>query len=237
MSQLKKALTSSLGQKFLMSLSGVGLVVFLVIHLIGNSLLYKQSGETFNMYAHTLESYTAFVTVAEIGLLGVFLLHILTGIWASRENQVARPKGYKVWRSKAVTRELNPSNRSSRTMIISGLFVLIFLVIHVYQFRIVPGSSGYTAQINGTEVMDLHRIALEVFRQPLFVALYVIAMIFIGTHLRHGFWSAFQSAGLMTPKLSRPLHLVSLLLAMVLSLGFLFIPVFIYFGWSGGTPQ
>lgn len=237
MSQLKKALTSSVGQKFLMSLSGVGLIGFIIVHLLGNLALYKQSGDAFNVYAHTLEGFGPLLTVAEIGLLLVFLLHILTGIWVSRENKVARPQGYKVWRAKAVSREVNPSNRSSRTMIFSGLFLLGFLVLHLWQFRFAPEGLNYTTQVKGTEMMDLHRVALEVFHQPVYVAIYVVGMILLGMHLRHGVWSFVQSAGLMTPRLSRPFHIAGFVMGMVLALGFLFIPIFIYFGWAGGALQ
>jgi succinate dehydrogenase / fumarate reductase cytochrome b subunit len=236
MIKLKKAMTSSLGQKFLMALTGVGLFIFVILHLAGNLTLYKRDGATFNFYANSLSSYGLLLTIAEIGLLAVFLLHIVTAIGVTKSNNSARPVAYRQWKSKGVSnQEINPSNRSSRSMIISGLCLLGFLVLHIYQFRFGPGiNEGYVAIVQGQQVGDLHRVVLEVFQNPLNVVIYIVAMLLLGAHLRHGFWSMFQSMGAMRASESKQIYAISLVIALILSVGFLLIPVWMYFFVAGG---
>jgi succinate dehydrogenase / fumarate reductase cytochrome b subunit len=237
MIQIKKAITSSVGQKFLMALSGLGLILFAIIHLLGNLSLYMRDGTKFNIYANTLESFGALLTVAEIGLLTVFLLHIVTAIWISKGNKAARPIGYQVWRSKSKNNPLNkeakPSNIGSRNMIISGLILLGFLILHIYQFRFGPDiAQGYVTNIHGQPMRDLHRLVVEVFTNPIFVGIYVISVLLLGVHLRHGIWSTMQSLGIMRARFSRQIHFLSLLIALILCIGFLFIPIWMHFGLS-----
>lgn len=239
MMQLKKAITSSLGQKFLMALSGIGLIGFVVLHLLGNLALYKSDGTAFNLYAHSLESYESLLVLAELGLLAVFILHIVTAILLKKGNKAARPVGYKNWKSKGVRPgEVNPSNLSSRTMIISGLTLLFFLIVHIRQFKFGPNiAEGYVTQIGGQQIWDLHRVVAEAFSNPINVVFYLVAMVFLGLHLRHGFWSAFQSAGINKKETTRQIQLLGILLTVILSVGFFFIPIWMYFGLSRGGAQ
>jgi succinate dehydrogenase / fumarate reductase cytochrome b subunit len=234
---IKKALTSTVGQKFLMALSGLGLIGFTVIHLLGNLTLYRRSGDYFNLYAHTLDSYGPLLTIAEIGLLVVVMLHVVTAIWIQKINRQARPQGYRVWKSKGVRpNETKVSNISSRYMIFTGVTLFGFLLLHIWQFRFGPGKpEGYTTEAHGIEVRDLHRLVVETFQNPLFVGIYITAMIVLGIHLRHGIWSALQSLGWMNKRSTGPVHLVGSVVATVLAIGFLFIPVWMYFGMAGGA--
>ena len=131
--------------------------------------------------------------------------------------------------------EAQPSNVASRKMAISGSILLVFLIVHLKQFTFGPGAeAGYETQLNGVAVRDLHRLVVEVFTNPMWVTFYVGAMLFLGLHLRHAFWSAFQSLGLMFPRISKPVHCIGWFLAIALSAGFLFIPVWIFFRVPGG---
>jgi succinate dehydrogenase / fumarate reductase cytochrome b subunit len=218
---------ASVTQKFAMALSGLGLVGFVIVHLLGNLSLYRSDGTPFNTYANALHQLGGLLVAAEIGLLLVVLLHIFTGIALKKNHSVARPQNYKMWRSKGGP---TPSNFSSRTMIFSGLVLLVFIAVHVWQFRF--GASidqGYTTQIHGEEARDLHRLVVETFKNPAWVGFYVFCMLLFGTHLRHGIWSAFQSLGLVSGGASRKLLSLSGLLGFILAVGFLFIPVYIYF--------
>jgi len=218
---------ASVSKKFAMALSGLGLVGFVIVHLLGNLALYRPDGIHFNTYAQTLHNLGALLVIAEIGLLAVVLLHIVTGIGLKRNHAAARPEKYRMWRSKGGP---TPSNFSSRTMIFSGLVLLVFIAVHVWQFRF--GASidqGYVTQINGEEARDLHRLVVETFKNPAWVGFYVFCMLLFGTHLRHGIWSAFQSLGLVSGGTSRKLLSLSGLLSFILAVGFLFIPVYIYF--------
>ncbi len=210
-----------------MAVSGLAITGFVVVHLLGNLSLYRASGDSFNLYAEKLESLGWLLTVAEVGLLGVFLLHIAMAVALKLNHRQARPESYQMLRSK----KIEPRNNwASRNMIWSGLILAAFLIIHVRQFRFGPGAeAGYITQVQGEEVYDLHRLVVETLRQPHYAAFYFVAMLFLGFHLRHGFWSAFQSLGLTYPRWSIPLYTLGLVLAILLAGGFLFLPVWIYF--------
>lgn len=224
-------LSSSVFKKFTMAVSGLALVGFVITHLLGNVLLYLKDGEPFNNYAHKLESFGVLLYAAEIGLLFFFLFHAFSGLklwWTSR---AARPVKYEGQRTKGgPTRWTIGSTR----MALSGAFLFAFLVFHVLHFKYGPGmAEGYVAQVPGpggaVEARDLHRHVAEQFQRPEMVAIYVVAMLFLGMHLRHGIWSAFQSLGLTREHNSGKIYLVGGLLGALLCIGFLFIPIYIYF--------
>lgn len=218
---------TSVAQKFIMALTGLGLVGFVVVHLLGNLSLYKSDGSSFNGYANSLQSLGNILLVAEIGLIVMFVVHILTALVVKKSHLAARPEKYKIWRSKGGH---TPSGLASRNMIVSGLIILGFLILHIFQFRFGPAiEQGYVAQVHGEQVRDLHRLVVETFKQPLFVAIYVFCMALLGMHLRHGFWSSLQSLGINRGNASTQILLVSAVLGFVLSAGFLLIPVWIYF--------
>lgn len=112
-------------------------------------------------------------------------------------------------------------------MIVTGIVLLVFLVVHLWQFRFGPAYMTTLAGNEG-EVWDLHRIVVETFKQPLWVAIYVAVMVLLGFHLRHGFWSAFQSIGALNPKL-RPLAFsAGVVFALVIAIGFILLPIFVF---------
>lgn len=164
---------------------------------------------------------------AEIGLVVLFILHIVTAIQITRLNKAARPIGYKSYQSKGGP---SKANLSSRFMIVSGILLLGFLILHIWQFKYGAGvSEGYAVEIEGKQVRDLHRLVVETFQNPVYVVIYVFAMIMLAFHLRHGFWSAFQSLGTRRPDLISGLQKLAILLAVAVSLGFMGIPIWIYF--------
>ena len=168
-------------------------------------------------------SYPAFERMAELGLLVLFVLHLVSGILVTRMNAAARPQGYAVKRGAGHT-----SNKSwaSTTMIVSGLVVLVFVPLHLVTFKF----GAWYQDAAHPEMRDLHRLVLEVFRDPLHVAWYEIAMLVIGFHLWHGFASGVETLGVG----SRPgLRRFSKLLAVVIAGGFAVIPVVIFF--AGGS--
>ncbi|MDR3606129.1 MAG: succinate dehydrogenase cytochrome b subunit [Oligoflexia bacterium] len=220
---------TTVAKKFIMALSGLALVGFVITHLLGNLTLYSHTDEPFNAYAFKLHSFGSLLLVAEVGLVAIFLTHIVYGLTAKKTSLSARPKGYRVWRSKGGE---TPSNISSRNMAISGSILLAFVLLHVWQFRFGPAiEAGYVTTMHGEQARDLHRLIVETFKNPAWVAVYVAAMLFLGLHLRHGFWSAFQSAGLTRHNTTVKLRIFGGLLAAALTVGFLFIPVYIYFAF------
>jgi succinate dehydrogenase / fumarate reductase, cytochrome b subunit len=224
----KKYLTSSVFKKFVMGASGLALVGFVITHLLGNLLLYKTEGNTFNEYAHKLESLGGLLVVAEMGLLVFFLVHAFSGVRLALSARTAKPIKYAVTKSKGGESKMG---LSSNNMVWSGTFLFLFVVLHVAHFKFGPNiAEGYVASLSsGGEARDLHRHVVEQFQNPIVMIAYVVAMIFLGLHLRHGIWSALQSLGLTRENNSKAMYCIGGGLAILLSVGFLFIPLVIYF--------
>lgn len=214
MSSPLKAFNSTVGRKLIMGLTGLGLVLFVIIHLIENLLLYV-GPEAYNGYVERLHSFGIWLTFAEIGLAGMIIVHALLAMGISVGNRAARgSERYAMVRSKG-----DPAHGvASRNMIITGIVILGFLIYHLIQFRFGPGGA------------DLYQAVKTAFADPVCVGIYVAVMLFLGLHFRHGFWSAFQSLGAMAPQLSKPMYCLGLLIGAVLALGFISIPVWFYFG-------
>ena len=227
MSTLLKAFNSTVGRKLIMGLTGLGLVLFVIVHLIENLLLYV-SADAYNGYVERLHSLGILLTFAEVGLALMILVHALLAIRITKTNHDARgSERYAVYRSKG---EPSHSSVASRNMIITGVVILGFLVYHLIQFRFGPGMpEGYVANLEGKQVLDLYRMVSEAFRNPICVGIYVAAMAFLGLHFRHGFWSAFQSLGAMTPQISKPMYCLGLFIGLLLAIGFATLPIYFYF--------
>ena len=228
MSGLTKILNSSITKKFLMAVTGLAWVGFVISHLLGNLTLYLPGGQAFNEYAYALESLGVLLYVAEIGLVLLLLTHVFTAINLRRSNAAARTTDYAhPLKSKGGP---SKSNASSLYMIISGSILLIFLVFHIWHFKYGPGvAESYVVSYGNGEIRDLYRLVVESFKDPAVVIFYSVAVLFLGLHLRHGFWSAFQSLGLIYPGISNALYSAAIVIATLLAFGFLFIPVYIYF--------
>jgi succinate dehydrogenase / fumarate reductase cytochrome b subunit len=209
-------LTSSVGRKVLMALTGLLLIGFLIYHLAGNLLVFS-SAQAFNEHSHELIA-NPLIYIAEIALLALFVAHFVSGILVTLNNRAARPQGY-VYKERAGHN--SHKSISSATMIWTGIVVLVFVPLHIFTFKFGP----YYASATDPKVRDLYRLVIEDFQKPWLVAWYVVAMLVIGFHLWHGFGSAFESLGIAYRK---PLRRFGQLLAIVLAGGFLIIPVVIY---------
>lgn len=228
MLSVKEFLFSSIGKKYVMAASGLSLVGFVIVHLLGNLSLYFPDGRVFNSYAHGLVSLGALLNVAEAGLLVLFGLHFVLGLSLKIANRSARPLGYHA--SPASKGGDNRNSLSARIMAVTGVVLLAFLVLHVWQFRLGPGlEQGYRMVVGDHEVRDLYRLVREVFENPLFAGIYVVSMLTLGLHLRHGIWSAFQSFGVLSDRNSSAMYRAALVLSVFLTLGFLGIPLWLFF--------
>ena len=223
---------SSIQKKLLNGLTGLGLIVFVIVHLAGNLSLFSKNPTAFNTYAKKLHDFGYLLYVAEIGLLFLFVFHIVSAILVyvskrrARKDQYAKT-GFAGGKSK--------KSISSISMIYTGIILLAFVVWHVISFRFGPGiDDGYVTEIKGEQARDLHRLVYEYFTDPLYVIIYVVVMILLGLHLRHGFWSTFQTLSLNNPKYSSLIYTAGLLFAILMAAGFLLIPVWIYFSGNGG---
>jgi succinate dehydrogenase / fumarate reductase cytochrome b subunit len=215
-----QAFSTSVGTKLLLALTGLALVGFLLVHLAGNLLLFF--GPTkFNDYAHALIS-NPLVVPAELGLVAIFLLHAIKAVLNVVSNRGARRVGYeaKKWAG-------GPSRKSwaSTSMIITGLLTLVFVPLHLITFKYGPNYEGAEAGVR-----DLYRLVVEVFQSPWYVTYYVVMMLIVALHLRHGVSSSLQSLGLIPDRWTRAFLGAGLGLALVIGGGFVLIPLYIYFG-------
>lgn len=216
-------LTSSLGRKVVMSLSGLFLMLFLVIHLIGNiQLLAGDGGEKFNIYTQFMTHNPIIKTISYI-LYVTILLHAVQGTFIWAYNRQSKGVGY------AVKTRANAS-WASRYMFMLGVVIFVFLVVHLYQFWL-QMKLGNTAMVSYGEepVKNLYILVEAAFTNIFYVVFYVVAMIFLGYHLWHGFQSAFQTLGLNHTKYNKVIEVVGKFYAVAVSAGFAIIPLIMYF--------
>lgn len=223
MSSLGTRAWSSVGKKLISGLTGLGLVVFVVSHLTGNLLLFA-GADAFNRYGYFLEhvGHGMLIYLMEAGLVTFFLLHIASGVSVWRRKFRARPIGYAVQADAG-----GPSHKSlsSRSMLLSGILLAIYVPLHVAHFKF---GGPAIIQIDGHEARDLYSLVVREFKSPLIVALYSGAMLFLGLHLRHGVWSMLQSLGLLDRRLVPPAVTAAVLVSGLLALGFIALPIYVY---------
>lgn len=197
---------SSLTRKFWMSLTGLFLITFLILHLTINLLTLHPDPSVFNAASHFMAT-NPLIQIMQYVLAFGFIMHIGTGIWLNKLNNKARPVPY-------VKNEAGEnSSLPSRSMIYTGLLVLVFLCIHIYNYF-------YKLKFVGVE--DDYLLVVQLFDNWLYTLIYVASFIFLGIHLNHGFQSAFQSLGAShkkyTPLIKKSGSVFSLLIALGFSL-------------------
>lgn len=217
--RFQRYFSSSVGTKLLIGITGLLLFLYMVLHLAGNALIFA-GPEVFNGYSHFLLSNPLIVPI-EIGLLLIFLVHIYKTVRMLAANRAARPVGYQ---KKANAGHTSRKSFASSTMIGSGLILLFFIVVHVKQFKF--GSHYET--LAALPIRDLYRTEVEVFRNPFWVLVYVVATVLVGLHLRHGIASGFQSVGFDHPLYTRRLTIIGIVLAVIIGAGLGIIPVWVY---------
>ena len=215
---------SSVGRKIIMALTGLSLFLFVVAHLIGN-LTILMGAEAFNGYAHFLMSlmHGKFIYLAEAGLILFFLLHAWSGIKVWLQKRGAREQGYEVVGNAGGASQ---KTLASRSMILTGPVLLLFVILHVKHFKFGP---VYTTMVHGEEVRDLFRLVVDEFNKPVMVLLYVVTMVLLGTHLKHGVWSAFQSMGWTSKRVLPALTTLSAVTGVALAAGFIYVPLHVFF--------
>jgi succinate dehydrogenase / fumarate reductase cytochrome b subunit len=180
--------SSTIGRKTLMGLTGLGLCLFILMHMLGNLLIFV-SPEAYNKYSHSLIS-NPLIYVAEIGLVLFFGLHTLMAFYLTFFNQ--RSKGSRYAVKPARDRD---TSLAAKTLIYSGFLILTFLILHLITFKYGP---HYPVTYNNVEMRDLYKLVQEVFAQPGYVIWYVIAMLFLALHLSHSISASFQTLGLFS---------------------------------------
>ena len=209
MNWLIETLWSSIGKKLMMAVTGLGFILFLSAHLVGNLTIYG-GGDAFNAYAQRLHSFGALLTVFNLGLVIFAVVHISMGLVLFIQNFRARPVRYQMDKS-AGGRTL-----SSVTMPYTGLIILAFVIFHLINFTFVDKTNT-----------TIFEIVSAAFANPFYVVIYIFAMIVVALHVRHGLWSAFQTLGANNPKYMPAIMVLSVLLGLIIGFGFGVLPIYI----------
>ncbi|MHA7110772.1 succinate dehydrogenase cytochrome b subunit [Sunxiuqinia elliptica] len=218
-------LTTSIGRKFLMSVTGLFLMMFIMVHLTINLLLiFDDSGDLFNQGAHFMATNPAIKIMEPVLALG-FLVHIIWSLVVSLQNMKARPIGYK---------QLNNSQSStwaSRNMLILGALIFVFLVMHIIQFfwkiKVTGDPLLQHVMVGGEEMENTYALVATLFKESLLYSIaYVVGAILLGMHLVHGFWSAFQTIGFANQIWLKRLKVVGAVFAIIIAIGFSVIPLY-----------
>lgn len=209
---------STVGLKYIMGLTGLIWAGFVFGHMAGNMLIFV-SRDAYNLYGHALTSGYAIYAIEAL-LLSALLVHILCAVVLTVKNRKARPSRYAV-----IPNGDKGSRLASRTMAFQGTLVLFFIVTHLITFKF---GTVYTTTIEGVQVRDLARLMVEVFSQPLYVFWYFVSLLILMAHLSHGVGSIFQSFGLLERKYQDPIKKLSWTYAIVVTLGFLSQPIYVF---------
>jgi succinate dehydrogenase / fumarate reductase, cytochrome b subunit len=218
----KVAKTNSVFKKVVMAVSGIIMVLFLIAHMIGNLHVF-QGAESFNDYSHWLRTFgepalppRTLLTVIEIVLLVSVVAHMWAAIALWRQAKRARPQAY-------VTKKSVVQSYASRTMRWGGVIIALFIVYHILDLTF------GVANPDGTDSTPYDRLVAS-FQNPIATTVYVVTLILLGMHLRHGVWSATQTLGQSNRRREKTVSLFALVFATVLTLGFLLVPFSVLFG-------
>lgn len=211
MTTLSNLYHSTLGKKYIMALSGVGLFAFVVAHMLGNLQVFL-GPEALNTYAVFLKSKPALLWGMRLGLLAIVFLHILTAVQLTLRNRVARPEKYD--RNKPYK-----ASFASRTIVLSGAALFAFIVYHLMHFTVGFVDPAYLQLRDAADRHDVYRMTILGFSHPGVSAFYIASMALLCLHLSHGVGSTFQSIGLKNKHSAVWIDRVSKLLAVIVFLG------------------
>lgn len=217
-------LTVAIGRKFIVSISGIFLMLFICVHLGVNLLLiFDDSGELFNQAANFIAT-NPFIKIMEPVLALGFLVHIIWSFYVSYQNYKARPVRY------AESNAAYSSSWASRNMLILGALVLVFLVIHIMNFYYIIKfnyESMLSTEIDGLVMHDTYTLVSGLFKSStLYGIVYMIGAILLGLHLSHGFWSSFHTIGFSNKNWMPRLQIIGQVFAFIVAAGFSIIPLY-----------
>ncbi len=220
---------SSLGKKYLMAVTGFFLFLFVIGHLVGNLQIFL-GPEAINRYGHFLQSNLELVWPARIGLLALILIHIWAAIKLSAENKAARPVGYAVYEPKG-------SSYASRTMLMSGLITLAFIIYHLLHYTVQVRYINFTGQdfvgfMDPEKRHDIFKMMVLGFSNFWVSGFYILGVGLLCLHLSHGLSSMFQSIGWKNDAYRPILYQASRVVALAIFVGYSSIPVAVLCGYG-----
>ncbi|WP_413292097.1 succinate dehydrogenase cytochrome b subunit [Bdellovibrio sp. HCB185ZH] len=211
-------LGTTVGKKYLMGITGLIWAGFVLAHMAGNMLIFV-SHDAYNAYGHALTS-GKIIYVAELVLVLALITHVYMAISLTKNNREAKGQKYAVSAKGAKRVTL-----ASRTMAIQGSLILVFVILHLITFKY---GQHYETNVNGVPMRDLAKLMEEVFQQPGYVVWYLVALIILGFHLKHGVGSTFQSLGLMEGTYRNVWTKLSIGYGIIVALGFISQPLYLF---------
>lgn len=231
---LLPALTSTVGSKLLVALTGLALTGFVYIHMSGNLLVFA-GPDALNDYAKFLKDHPVALWTGRIGLLAAFVVHIALALRLKRRNLAARPARY-------VREATVQASWASRHMALTGLLILVFVIYHLLHYTFGVVQSGVSSSGKPMDFLSLHdtrgrhdvyAMVVFGFRSLPIVVVYVAAQIVLGLHLSHGIASTFQSLGWASPRWWPTIRTIGVALAGIAVVGNSIMPLAVYFRWIG----
>ena len=227
MNLIRRTWHSSLGKKYVMALSGAGLFAFVIGHLLGNLQIFI-GPEALNRYGHFLQSTPELIWPARIGLLVLVGLHLAAAVTLTKQNRAARPVGYSDYKVVA-------ASYASRTMFMSGLIILVFIIYHLLHFTVQTPEINFTGQDFKTlhderGRHDVYRMMVLGYKRPLVSLFYVIGVGLLCLHLSHGISSMFQSMGWKNKAYGGFLDKFAIVASVIIFLGYISIPAAVLIG-------
>lgn len=210
---------STVGRKYIMGISGLVWMGFVLSHMAGNMLILV-SPDLYNAYGHAIVSNKPLLYGAESVLVLALIVHVMTAISLTVENRKAKGSRYAVSASGD-----KASTLASRTMGMQGSIILAFIILHLATFKY---GTHYDTVVNGVQMRDLHRLVVEIFQSPGYVLWYVVALILLMFHLSHGASSIFQSFGFLERKMQKGLRKFAWTYAIIVVAGFLSQPAYVF---------
>lgn len=213
---------SCVGRKIVVAISGQMMVLFVIVHLLGNSSIFFPGG--INAYAEHLHALPPLVWAARAVMLAMLLFHIYFAIQITLENRAAKPNAY------AVNRKIK-ATFASENMIWTGVLLLIFIIGHILHFtaRVTPDIAPRLSILVRGDLFDVYSMVVGSFQQGAIALAYVTAMIVLFLHLVHGIQAFFQTMGWDNDRSMPVFTLGGKVLAVIFLLGYSSIPAFIFF--------
>ena len=223
MSWLSSFWRSSIGGKVTMAITGLLLFGFVVAHLLGNLQLLA-GPEAINSYAKMLHDLGPLLWVARGGLLAVFVLHVVTAIRLSRANKLARPVAY-------ARPDTVQATWASRSMLLSGLSLLVFVVYHLLHFTFgVTNPEHYRLKLEAAGGHDVYAMVTTSFDVPAIAIAYAAFQVVLFLHLTHGVQSLAQTLGIHHARYTPMIKTLSFLLALAIAGGNAFLALSVLTG-------
>lgn len=217
---IRSFFSTTIGKKYLMAITGLVWAGFVFTHMAGNMLIFV-SKDAYNSYGHAIAT-GAILLPTEIILVLSLIVHVTTAIRLTIENRRARG----AQRYAAQAKGKKAATLASRTMMVQGSIILVFIISHIATFKY---GTYYETSVKGVVMRDLARLMVEIFKQPGFVAWYIVSLFILGFHLKHGFGSTLQSLGIKNQQMEKWIPRISAVYASVVALGFMSQPIYVLF--------